>query len=115
MLGVAAEIEFLRLIDTGAANVTHRSLFLPASKERQLRQKIQKFQAALPSLPKMLLSQAGEDLDTHINTIQSVLRIARNKAGHALANRTVSREQMYVNLQMFVSFVGHVERLRKTL
>jgi len=115
MLGVAAEIEFFRLIDTGAASVTHRSLFLPASKERQLRQKIQKFQTALPSLPKTLVSQAGEDLDTHINAIQSLLRIARNKAGHALANRTVSREQMYVNLQMFVPFVGHVERLRKAL
>ena len=32
-----------------------------------------------------------------------------------LAKRNISREQMYVNLQMFVPFAGHVERLRKAL
>jgi hypothetical protein len=115
MLGVAAEIEFLRLISAGIANPTHAVLFQPADAERQLRQKILKFQAVLPSLPKALLLAAGEDLDMHINAIQSVLRVARNKAGHALAKRTVSREQMYVYLQLFVPFVGHVERLRKAL
>jgi hypothetical protein len=68
MLGVAAEIEFLRLIDAGAANPTHAPLFQPAAAERQLRQKIVKFQAALPSFPKFLLLHAGEDIDLHINT-----------------------------------------------
>ena len=51
----------------------------------------------------------------HANAIQSVLRVARNNVGHGLAKRSISREHMYVNLQMFVPFAGHVERLRKAL
>jgi hypothetical protein len=115
MIGVAAEIEFLRLLDAGAANTTHSSLFAPAVAERQLRQKIIKFQAIIPLLPPTMLKQVGEDVATQINSIQSVLRIARNKAGHALSNRTPSREEVYILLQLFVHFVGHVERFRKQL
>lgn len=115
MLGVAAEVEFIRLIDTGVANPAHTAIFQPIEKEPTMRRKILKFQAALPLLPKPLLLKSGEDLDTHINTIQSVLRVARNKAGHALANRTPIREQVYVYLQMFVPFAGHLSRLRNAL
>ena len=115
MLGVAAEVEFLRLIDAGLASAAHAALFQSASKETLLRQKIIKFQAILPSLPRPILQKAGEDLDMHINGIQSVLRVARNKAGHALAKRTPIREQVYVYLQMFVPFAGHLSRLRNAL
>lgn len=115
MIGVAAEIEFLRLLDAGASNTVHSSLFAQAIAERQLRQKIIKFQAIIPSLPSAMLKTAGEDVATQINSIQSVLRIARNRAGHALSHRTPSREEVYVLLQLFVHFVGHVERLRKQL
>lgn len=113
MIGVAAEIEFLRLLDAGASNASYSSLFAAAVAERQLRPKIMKFQAIIPSLPSAMLKAAGEDVATNINSIQSVLRIARNNAGHALSNRTPSREQVYVLLQLFVHFVGYVERLRK--
>jgi hypothetical protein len=113
MIGVAAEIEFLRLLDAGVANSAYSSLFTPAAAERQLRQKIIKFQAIIPLLPSAMLKAVGEDVATQINSIQSVLRIARNKAGHALSNRTPSREEVYILMQLFVHFVGHVERLRK--
>ena len=56
--------------------------------ERQLRGKIVKFRAIIPSLPAPLLKAAGEDVATQISSIQSVLGVARNKAGHALANKT---------------------------
>jgi hypothetical protein len=115
MLGVAAEIEFGRLIDAGLANTVYSALFLPASKEQNIRQRILKFQSAFPSLPKDLRRQVGEDFEMHANAIQSVLRVARNNVGHGLAKRSISREHMYVNLQMFVPFAGHVERLRKAL
>ena len=115
MLGIAAEVEFVKLIETAVANPSYAPIFQAVEKERQLRQKIVRFQAALPSLPKAVLLKAGEDLDMQINSIQSVLRVARNKAGHALAGRTPIREQVYVYLQMFVPFVGHVARLRNAL
>jgi hypothetical protein len=99
MLGIAAEVEFVKLIETAVANPSYAPIFQAVEKERQLRQKIVRFQAALPSLPKAVLLKAGEDLDMQINSIQSVLRVARNKAGHALAGRTPIREQVYVYLQ----------------
>lgn len=115
MLGVAAEVEFLRLIEIGIASPAYASVFKTIDKEPTVRRKVVKFQMALTTLPKLLLQQSGEDLDMHINSIQSVLRVAQNKAGHALADRTPSRETVYVNLQMFVPFVGHVSRLRNAL
>jgi len=115
ILGVAAEIEFLRLIDVGVASPTYGAYFAKADKERAIRQKIAKFQAGLGALPKNLLDQAGEDLETHLTTIQSVLRVARNEAGHALASAPPSREQVYVYLQLFIPYAGQIGRLRTLL
>jgi hypothetical protein len=114
MLGVAAEIEFLRLIAIGIANPTHGAHFAKADKERSIRQKITKLQAGLSALPK-LLDQAGEDLETHLTAIQSVLRVARNEAGHAMASTQPSREQVYVYLQLFIPYAGQIGRLRTLL
>jgi hypothetical protein len=65
-------------------------------------------------LPK-LLDQAGEDLETHLTAIQSVLRVARNEAGHAMASTQPSREQVYVYLQLFIPYAGQIGRLRTLL
>jgi hypothetical protein len=46
--------------------------------------------------------------------IQSVLRIARNEAGHPTA-ATPQREQVYVYLQIFVPFARQLMRLRMVL
>jgi hypothetical protein len=115
MLGVAAEIEFLRLIAVGVANRTHSATFSRADKERTIRQKILKFQNGLTTLPQMLRDQAGEDLDTHLTAIQSILRIARNEAGHATISKQPTREQVYVYLQLLIPFAEQVRRLRLAL
>ena len=114
-LGVAAEIEFLRMIDQGERSPAHKTMFTKIQKARNIRQKIVAFQKAQGGIPKQILLKAGEDIDTHLTGIQSVLRVARNEAGHALANKPPLREQVYVYLQMFVPFVGHVARLRTAL
>ena len=49
----------------------------------------------LPPLPEYVT----EDLDTNLLMIQSVLRIARNDAGHPSGAAIPSREQVYTNLQ----------------
>jgi hypothetical protein len=66
-------------------------------------------------MPKSIRDAAGEDPDTHMNGIQSVLRIARNEAGHALSSKPPLREQVYIYLQMFVPFLGYVTRFRHAL
>jgi hypothetical protein len=115
MIGVAAEIEFLRLLDVGMANQNYSSLFKPVNSERTLRQKIVRFQRVPSSLPEPIRTSSGEDIETHVNTIQSILRVSRNDAGHALADKTPNREQVYVYLQLFAPSVGHITRLRQAL
>jgi hypothetical protein len=113
MLGVAGEIEFLRLVDV-AANGTHGPSFAAVSKPHTIRQKILKFHACLGPLVKSFPHEAVEDLDANFSMIQSVLRIARNEAGHAVSG-TPQREQVYVYMQLCVPFARQMMRLRDAL
>jgi hypothetical protein len=114
MLGVAAEAEFLRLIDIAWQSPSYGAKFAPVTKPPFIRQKISKFLATIqpivPSLPK----DAAEDLEINFNMIQSVLRIARNEAGHP-TSATPQREQVYINLQLFAPFARQLARLRLAL
>jgi hypothetical protein len=114
MLGVAAEAEFLRLVDVAASSAKHGAAFKPVQKLTFIRQKITKFNSVLkPMIPK-LPKDAVQDLETNLDAIQSVLRIARNDAGHPTAT-TPNREQVYVFLQLFVPFARQLMRLRQAL
>jgi len=114
MLGVAAEAEFLRLIDAATASAKYGATFAPASKPLFIRQKITKFQKILEPLIPVLPKAVTEDLETNFDMIQSVLRIARNEAGHPTA-ATPQREQVYVNLQLFAPLARQLMRLRSVL
>jgi hypothetical protein len=114
MLGVAAEAEFLRLVDVAAKSTKHGKAFSPIQKETFVRQKITKFRSALKPLTKILPRQAIEDFETNFDMIQSVLRIARNDAGHPNA-AAPEREQVYIYLQLFVPFARQLMRLRQAL
>lgn len=114
MLGVAAEAEFLRLLDVAVARPTVGSRFTSAAGERFIRQKITRFLPALSAIASNLDRQATEDLDTNFAPIQSVLRIARNDAGHP-SSAAPQRESVYVNLQLFVPFARQLMRLRNAL
>jgi hypothetical protein len=115
MLGVAAEAEFLRLVDVATTSATHGAKFAAVLKEQVVRPKITKFHAALkPLIPTFQPKKDFEELDTNFTLIQSVLRISRNEAGHPTATR-IEREQVYVNLQMFVPFARQAMRLRLVL
>jgi hypothetical protein len=114
MLGVAAEIEFCRMITAGASSA-HAAFFDKAEKERQMLPKIVAFQRSYQNLPKTVRDVVGEDFDINMNATQAILRVARNNSGHGHVSRIPPREQMYINLQMFIPFVGCVERLRKAL
>jgi hypothetical protein len=114
MLGVAAEAEFLRLVDVATTSPTYGTAFAPVLKSQFIRQKITSFANILKPLCPKLQRDAVEDLETNFMMIQSVLRIARNEAGHPTA-ATPEREQVYVYLQLFTPFARQLMRLRKAL
>jgi len=116
MEGVAAEAEFLRLVDVAAGSNTHGSLFEQVPGQKFIRQKITKFHQSLKPLiaTKALPQEAVEDVDTNFAMIQSVLRVARNDAGHPTASK-LEREQVYVYLQLFAPFARQLMRLRAAL
>ena len=113
MLGVAAEAEFLRLVDISSKG-KYAAKFASATKPIFIRQKIEKFQAAITPLVRELPKEATEDLDTNFAMIQSVLRVARNEAGHP-TTANPEREQVFVFLQLFVPFARQLMRLRQAL
>src|SRR5260221_3337718 len=116
MVGVAAEIEFLRLLDVASGSATLGSAFPPGPKNDPVSKKIARFQKSLQPLlsAKTLPRDAVEDVETTFAQIQSVLRITRNEAGHAKTAK-IQREQVYVNLQLFVPFARQLMKLRTAL
>jgi hypothetical protein len=115
MLGVAAEAEFLRLVDVAAASANYKASFEPIKKLKFVREKITAFQKALAPHLKTLPAECREDLDTNLLGIQSVLRIARNDAGHPSGTPPPAREQVYIHLQLFAPFARQLMRLRGAL
>jgi len=114
MLGVAAEAEFLRASEVAARNPTYGKTFTAVTQRHIIRQKIAKFQDCLKRLSSVLPREATEDLETNFLAIQSVLRIARNDAGHP-TGAAPHREQVYVYLQLFIPFARQLMRLRRAL
>lgn len=114
MLGVAAEIEFQRLVDVAVKSATQGPSFSEVAKQQMIRQKIVKFHDCLKPLAKSLPHEAVEDFEANFLMIQSVLRIARNEAGHAIS-ATPPREQVYIYMQLFVPFARQLMRLRDAL
>ena len=114
MLGVAAEAKFLRVVDVASTSQIYGSKFATVSKPVFIAQKVIRFLGVLKPLIPALPRDATEDLDTNFLMVQSVLRIARNQAGHPTAG-TPQREQVYVNLQLFAPFARQLMRLRDAL
>lgn len=116
MIGVAAEAEFLRLLDIASSSPNYGTTFAAVKKETFIRTKIKKFEITLkPLLPRLQPKKDFEDLDTNLTAIQSVLRIARNDAGHPSGASVPGREQVYVFLQLFVPFARQLMKLRSAL
>ena len=116
MLGVAAEAEFIRLLDIAGRSTKYPGVFAPATKDGFIRTRITRFQAALKPIQSQLAPKKDfEDLDTNLSLIQSVLRIARNEAGHPTPDPPPGREQVYIYLQLFVPFARQLMKLRQAL
>ncbi|MDO8838866.1 MAG: hypothetical protein Q7V31_08025 [Parvibaculum sp.] len=114
MLGVGAEAEFLRLVDVAAQHPSHGHRFNAARKQKVISEAIRSFRNALSPIESQLPRHVTEDLAAHFDTIQGVIRVARNQAGHPTAGRP-TREQVYVYLQLFAPFAQKIFALRRAL
>jgi hypothetical protein len=114
MLGVAAEAEFLRLLEDCEQLPNIGKKFTRTSRERMISEKIKHFLVVIIDIRKSLDKKATEGLDENFIAIQTVLRIARNEAGHPSPSNP-SRENVYVYLQLFVPFARQLFRLKDAL
>jgi hypothetical protein len=114
MLGVAAEIEFLRLLKICSSSPSHKERFHGIDNQKTILQKIIKFRHALGQIVGSLPQNAREGLEANFDAIQSVIRIARNDAGHP-TSKIPDREQVYVYMQLFIPFARQVRLLREAL
>lgn len=106
MLGVASEHTFLKLLEKIEATGTYKSTFKKAFDERNISKKFEVFKNRLKqemgsniSLPDEII----ENLDTNLDGIMNTIRNFRNDSGHPSGN-IISREQCYVNLNLFVPY-----------
>jgi hypothetical protein len=111
MLGVATESRFLLLIRASDASALHGATFRPVAKERTVLQQITKFRNLIAQI-KDLPPAVREDLDTNFSSIQALIRTFRNEAGHP-TGKTISREQMYVLLQLFPPYARKLAQIEK--
>ena len=115
MLGVAAEAEFIRLLDIAVALPVNGPLFSRAKKEIQISGKITKFLSSFEAIKTQLDRKIVEDMTHYFSSVQSILRIARNETGHPTNADTPSRELVYVYLQIFIPFARQCMRIRTAL
>lgn len=114
MLGVAAEHRFNLLVEAVASNSTYAPNFKAVLREKFALGRITEFQKRLPSILNDLPRAVREDLDIQFATIQSVIRVSRNEAGHP-TGALPSRESTYVYLQLFAPMAKKLHQLQSNL
>ena len=115
MLSFAAESEFARLLDVAKNSRTYGKYFARIGEGLSVRAKILRFGEAIKPLVDLLPEAATGELGDALNTMQSIMRSARNEAGQPSGADAPSRDQVYVYLQLFIPFAEQMMRLRREL
>jgi hypothetical protein len=101
MLGVALEYTLESLYAIIKQGTRYSSNFERIERERTLLKKFNLFKQKLENIRGDLDVEIQEDLDTNLHMIISLIRTYRNESGHP-TGKVISREQCYVNLQLFI-------------
>jgi len=101
MLGLALEYSLESLYEIVEKNSEYSTHFRSVSKEQTLLKKFNKFKQKLNEKRQDLPKELNEDLDTNLDMIISLIRNYRKESGHP-SGKVLSREQCYVNLQLFI-------------
>jgi hypothetical protein len=115
MLSAAAESEFLRLLDVAKTSRTYGKYFSRIGDGLTIRAKILRFGEAIKPILTHLPESATDELGDALNTMQSLIRTARNEQGQPYNADPPSRDQVYVYLQLFIPFAEQLMRLRREL
>jgi len=107
MLGVASEHTFLKLLEKIENNAKYSSKFQTVFKERNISRKFAEFKKNLNQEINQnninLKPEIKENLDSNLDGIMNTIRNFRNDSGHPSGN-IISREQCYVNLNLFIPY-----------
>ena len=115
MLSIAAEGEFLRLLSAAKGSATYGRHFSRIGDLQTIGAKISQFKEVLSSIRPQLPKPATDELDHNLETVQFVIRTARNELGKPSGAPPPSRDQVYLYLQLFIPFARQALRLRREL
>ena len=115
MLSVAAEAEFLRLLDVAKNSSTYGKYFSRIGDGLNIRAKVLRFGEAIKPMLAVLPEAATCELGDAMNTMQAIVQTARNQSGQPSGANPPSRDQVYVYLQLFIPFAEQLMRLRREL
>lgn len=112
MLGVALEHSLNLLYDDIEQNEEYHEQFSKVFREQFLLRKFRYFRSGLDRMKKNLPKEIAEDLETNLDAVVALIRNYRNESGHP-SGKVLSREQCYVNLQLFIPCCKKVYDLRE--
>ena len=115
MLSIAAESEFLRLLNVAKNSQAFGRHFSRIGDGLKIEAKISQFRDAINPILALLPKSGTNELDHNLSTVQSMIRTARNESGRPSGARPPSRDQVYLYLQLFISFARQAMRLRQEL
>jgi hypothetical protein len=115
MLSIAAESEFLRLLNVAKTSKAYGRYFSRIGDGLSIGAKIAQFREAIKPILNFFPASATDELDHNLNTIQSVIGTARNESGQPSGALPPSRDQVYLYLQLFIPFAEQAMRLRQEL
>ena len=110
MLGVSIEHSFYKLLEKIEQNRKYGFIFKNVFEQKTVLQKLNKFKNILDQHLNELSSGVKEDLDTNFLGIMAMLRNFRNESGHP-SGKIISREQCFVNLNLFIPCCKKVYQL----
>lgn len=101
MLGVALEYSLQNLFDVIEKNPKYCNQFSKITEKQFIGGKFVVFRNKLTEIKKDFPKGLFDELETNLDFIVSIIRNYRNESGHP-SGKVLSREQCYVNLQLFI-------------
>ncbi len=114
-LSIAAEGEFLRLLNGAKNSATYGQYFSRIGDGANVAVKISQFKDAISPIRDRFPRAATDELDHNLDTVQSLIRTARKDSGEPAGARPPSRDQTHLYLQLFIPFAKQAKRLRQEL
>ncbi len=113
MLGIAAESEFLRVLEAAKRSRIYGQHFSRIGDGLTVHAKALRFREAVTAALSLQSEPASRDLDDALIAFHAFLRSGRSEAGQS--GSAPSRDQVFVYLQLFIPFAEQLTRLRRRL